>query len=195
MGLRRPALFQYWFLICSRAKHHGQILCSHHRFDCDRCPRFLSSCTPGLLPEDISTHGPLIDEQMSDTMAEAGISFLARRFCSPSSSGSSPNRGPGRQDQEVSRRSHGDGDCGIPAGWHGSLGAGCFRSQGLGERLFHAPAARTPCPFRCRPGSSRSISAIPGRMASSARFIPTWSMRPTRISLDSITTNDPDVER
>jgi hypothetical protein len=29
------------------------------------------------LPQDISTHGPLIDEQYSETMAEAGISFLA----------------------------------------------------------------------------------------------------------------------
>src|ERR1700732_4327900 len=32
------------------------------------------------LPQDISTHGPLIDEQYSDTMAEAGISFLASQF-------------------------------------------------------------------------------------------------------------------
>jgi cytochrome c oxidase subunit II len=31
-------------------------------------------------PEDISTHGKLIDEQMSETMAEAGISFLAAQF-------------------------------------------------------------------------------------------------------------------
>src|ERR1700732_302151 len=32
------------------------------------------------LPQDISVHGPLIDEQYSDTMAEAGISFLAAQF-------------------------------------------------------------------------------------------------------------------
>ena len=31
-------------------------------------------------PADISTHGALIDEQMSNTMAEAGISFLAAQF-------------------------------------------------------------------------------------------------------------------
>jgi len=31
-------------------------------------------------PEDISLHGHLIDEQMSETMAEAGISFLAAQF-------------------------------------------------------------------------------------------------------------------
>ncbi len=33
-----------------------------------------------VAPEDISTHGALIDEQMSETMAEAGISFLAAQF-------------------------------------------------------------------------------------------------------------------
>ena len=31
-------------------------------------------------PADVSTHGHLIDEQMSETMAEAGISFLAAQF-------------------------------------------------------------------------------------------------------------------
>src|SRR5438477_7557324 len=31
-------------------------------------------------PADISTHGALIDEQMADTMAEAGIAFLAGQF-------------------------------------------------------------------------------------------------------------------
>src|SRR5258708_29440795 len=29
-----------------------------------------------VMPEDISTHGHQIDEQLSDTMAEAGISFF-----------------------------------------------------------------------------------------------------------------------
>jgi len=32
------------------------------------------------MPQDISTHGAAIDEQMSETMAEAGISFLAAQF-------------------------------------------------------------------------------------------------------------------
>jgi cytochrome c oxidase subunit 2 len=32
------------------------------------------------MPEDISTHGAPIDEQMSETMAEAGISFLAAQI-------------------------------------------------------------------------------------------------------------------
>ena len=33
-----------------------------------------------VAPVDISTHGALIDEQMSETMAEAGISFLAAQI-------------------------------------------------------------------------------------------------------------------
>ena len=32
------------------------------------------------MAEDISTHGALIDKQMSETMAEAGISFLASQL-------------------------------------------------------------------------------------------------------------------
>src|SRR5258708_28640732 len=32
------------------------------------------------MAEDISTHGAPIDDQMSETMAEAGISFLASQF-------------------------------------------------------------------------------------------------------------------
>src|ERR1700691_4909669 len=32
------------------------------------------------MPQDISTHGHLIDEQYTDTMLEAGISFLASQF-------------------------------------------------------------------------------------------------------------------
>src|SRR6266851_6361902 len=33
-----------------------------------------------VAPEDISTHGALIDDQMSETMAEAGIAFLAAQL-------------------------------------------------------------------------------------------------------------------
>jgi hypothetical protein len=32
------------------------------------------------MPQDISTHGHLIDEQYGDTMLEAGISFLASQL-------------------------------------------------------------------------------------------------------------------
>src|SRR5580692_12805770 len=45
----------------------------------------IASAVPFVLhtwepPADISTHGGMIDEQMSETMAEAGISFLASQI-------------------------------------------------------------------------------------------------------------------
>src|SRR5436190_2247348 len=46
-------------------------------------------------PADISTHGPLIDEQMTDTMAEAGISFLASQILLAIFVWKFSNRGPG----------------------------------------------------------------------------------------------------
>ena len=45
-------------------------------------------------PEDISTHGHLIDEQMSGTMFEAGIAFLAAQFLLAFFVWQNSNRGP-----------------------------------------------------------------------------------------------------
>jgi cytochrome c oxidase subunit II len=45
-------------------------------------------------PEDISTHGHLIDDQTSETMAEAGISFLAAQFVLAFFIWQFSNRGP-----------------------------------------------------------------------------------------------------
>jgi cytochrome c oxidase subunit 2 len=45
-------------------------------------------------PADVSTHGHLIDEQMSETMAEAGISFLAAQFLLALFIWQFSNRGP-----------------------------------------------------------------------------------------------------
>jgi cytochrome c oxidase subunit 2 len=47
-----------------------------------------------VAPEDISTHGHLIDEQMSETMAEAGLSFLAAQFLLALFIWQYSNRGP-----------------------------------------------------------------------------------------------------
>jgi len=46
------------------------------------------------MPQDISVHGHLIDEQYSDTMAEAGLSFLPLSCSLLSSSGSFPTPSP-----------------------------------------------------------------------------------------------------
>src|ERR1700687_2843214 len=45
-------------------------------------------------PADISTHGHLIDEQTSDTMLEAGVSFLAAQFILAIFIWQFSNRGP-----------------------------------------------------------------------------------------------------
>jgi cytochrome c oxidase subunit 2 len=50
-----------------------------------------------VAPEDISTHGHLIDEQMSETMAEAGIAFLAAQFLLALFVWQYSNRGPGAE--------------------------------------------------------------------------------------------------
>src|ERR1700691_5436085 len=47
-----------------------------------------------VAPDDISTHGYLIDEQMSETMAEAGIAFLAAQFVLAFFIWQFSNRGP-----------------------------------------------------------------------------------------------------
>ena len=45
-------------------------------------------------PADISTHGHLIDEQMSETMIEAGVSFLAAQIILAIFIWQFSNRGP-----------------------------------------------------------------------------------------------------
>jgi hypothetical protein len=58
-------------------------------------------------PQDISLHGHLIDEQMSETMAEAGISFLAAQFILAFFIWKFSNRPKDAKTQEVSGRGQG----------------------------------------------------------------------------------------
>ena len=85
-----------------------------------------------VAPEDISTHGALIDEQMSETMAEAGISFLAAQFILAIFIWQFSKPRPDAKDQELSRRRQGVSDRRHGSGGCGSSGAGSFWSQGLG---------------------------------------------------------------
>ena len=76
----------------------------------------IASAVPVLMhtwvaPEDISTHGHLIDEQMSETMAEAGIAFLAAQFIVGAFHLAVFQPWPGCKDQDISRRRQGFGDC------------------------------------------------------------------------------------
>jgi cytochrome c oxidase subunit II len=62
----------------------------------------IASAAPILMhkwvpPDDISTHGYLIDEQMSDTMAEAGICFIAAQLILAAFIWMFSNRKPGQK--------------------------------------------------------------------------------------------------
>ena len=122
------------------------------------------------MPEDISTHGALIDEQMSETMAEAGISFLAAQFILAIFIWQILQPPPGRKDQELSRRRQGFGDCRHSCWWARKFWPLGSSEPRLGPTSISRRPRPTPCRFRCRPDSSRSISAIPAPMESSVRF-------------------------
>src|SRR5436309_15437060 len=81
---------------------------------------------------DISTHGAPIDEQMSETMAEAGISFLASQIILALFHLEIFQPASRREDQELPRWGQGYGLGSLPPGWDGSSGVGSVRSQGLG---------------------------------------------------------------
>ena len=137
------------------------------------------------MPQDISTHGHLIDEQYSDTMVEAGVSFLASqillaffiwKFSSPK---------PGDK-----IKSFPGGAAGLVIAAFLLVGTECLALGVFGVKawasVYFTPPAAKRCPSRCRRDSSHFISAIPARMESSAQFTPTRSARPTRISSASI---------
>ena len=94
-----------------------------------------------VAPADISTHGHLIDEQMSETMAEAGISFLAAQFILAIFIWKFSKPWPRRKDQEFSRRRQGFGDCCPCSRRRGSSGPWSLRSEGMGDVYFTRPSA------------------------------------------------------
>ena len=120
------------------------------------------------LPQDISTHGALIDEQFSDTMLEAGIAFLASQLLLAFFIWKYSNPKP---DAKVKRFPGGAAGL-VLAGFMlvGTevLALGVFGAKAWGAQYFTPPA-----PMRCRCrfklNSSPFISDIPGRTASLAR--------------------------
>ncbi len=89
-------------------------------------------------PQDISVHGHLIDEQMSETMAEAGISFLAAQFILAIFIWKFSNRPKDAKIGKFPGGAKGSGHRRISFGGHGSSGPWNFWYQSLGERIFHA---------------------------------------------------------
>ena len=86
-----------------------------------------------MAPADISTHGHLIDEQMSETMAEAGIAFLAAQFFLAFFIWKFANRGAGEKIKNFPIGAKGLVLAGFLAGRSRSSGAGSLRRQGLGR--------------------------------------------------------------
>ena len=124
------------------------------------------------MAEDISTHGAPIDEQMSETMAEAGISFLASQFIL------------GYFIWKFSNPKPGDKIKTFPGGakamvWAAFLlvgtevlALGVFGVKAWAN-VYFTPQRRMPSLSRCKQGSSRFTSATRAQMEASVRSIPT----------------------
>ena len=143
-------------------------------------------------PADISTHGHLIDEQMSETMAEAGISFLAAQFILGFFIWKFSNRPKDDKIRNFPGRSRGLVAAAVILVGHRGAGSGNLWNQGLGQRSTSRRRPRMPCPSRPRPASLPSISAIPGPMGSSVRSIPNRSTKATENFFGLDPTHDPD---
>jgi hypothetical protein len=92
-------------------------------------------------PIDISSHGALIDEQMSHAMVESGLSFLAAEFILAIFVCSIFGYSCGRKDLALSRWRTRTGDSCFPSGRVRSVDIGSLRCEGVGQRLFHAARA------------------------------------------------------
>ena len=112
------------------------------------------------MPQDISTHGHLIDEHIRHHGWRPAFRSWPLNSCWRSSSGSSPTRSR-RKDQEFSRRRDGIGDRGFPVGRYGGLGAGRVWSQSMGECVFHSAAANA-MPIQVQAGQFAFYFRYPG---------------------------------
>ena len=144
------------------------------------------------MPQDISVHGHLIDEQYTDTMLEAGISFLASQFLLAFFIFKFSSSKARRQDQNFPRRRHRNGGRSFPAGGNRSFSSRRFRNQGVGQRLLHA--ARRQCSSDSGPSGPvrilfplsrsrwhlRSYSRRPDQR-SQRQFLTAWILRTIRI--------------
>ncbi len=122
------------------------------------------------LPQDISTHGAPIDEQISETMAEAGIAFLASQLILAFFIWKFSNPKPDDKGQELSRAApRALVLAGVPAGGNGGFGAWEFLALRPGPASISRLLRQTRCRFKCKLDSSPFISVIPARTGSLAR--------------------------
>ena len=119
-------------------------------------------------PEDISTHGHAIDEQLADTMAESGFAFLGAQFLLAFFIWKFSERNSG------AKISH------LPGGAKVMVAAAFILVGPEVLALGSRPRSRMPCRFKCKLDNSHFIFVTRARMESSALYTPTRSMRGTR---------------
>ncbi len=156
----------------------------------------IASAIPVILhiwgpPVDISTHGALIDEQTSDTMVEAGVSFLAAQFVLAFFIWKFSDRKPGAKILY------------FPGGAKGLVAAafllvgtevialGIFGSKAWGDIYFKAPAADA-MPIQVQAGQFAFYFRYPGP---DGKFGPLHADKIDEASENFFgldTTNDPD---
>ena len=136
-------------------------------------------------PEDISTHGHAIDEQLADTMAESGFAFLGAQLLlaffvwkfSERKDGGKVRHLPGGAKVMVVAAF-------ILVGTE-VLALGVF-GQKAWASVYFTPAKADALQVQVQAGQFAFYFRYPGRMESLGRCIPTKLTKGTRIFLDSI---------
>ena len=114
-----------------------------------------------VAPADISTHGHLIDEQMSETMAEAGIAFLAAQFFLAFFIWKSANRGAGEKVKNFPIGAKGLVLAGFLVVGAEVLALGVFGVKAWAEQYLSPPAADA-MPIQVQAGQFAFYFRYPG---------------------------------
>ena len=89
-------------------------------------------------PDDISTHGHMIDEQLADTMAEAGISFVLAQLLLALFVWKFTNRGPNARVSQIPNGAKIMVVAAFILVGTEVLALGVFRTKSMGQRLFQS---------------------------------------------------------
>ncbi len=138
------------------------------------------------MPQDISTHGHMIDEQYADTMLEAGISFLASQFLLAFFIWKFSSPKPGDKVKSFPGGAAGLVIAAFLLVGTEALALGVFGVKAWASVYFTPPSANA-LPIQVQAGQFAFYFRYPGpdRQAS-VRCMLTRSVRPTRTSLASI---------
>ena len=138
-----------------------------------------------VAPEDISKHGHLIDDQMSETMAEAGISFLAAQFVLAFFIWKFSNPRPDAKLKNFPGGAKGLVIAALLVVGIEVMALGIFGVKAWAN-VYLTPPSADAMPIQVQAGQFASISATPALTESLAPFTRSSSMRDRRISMASI---------